>query len=125
MGKQARIFAVVLSVLVLMLSVPVASAAELVFWNWPYDVEPMRSEFVPWVQENVKNYLPEGYELRDDYGPVTYDELRRLYILQARSGQPDVIEGLLENVVAYKRAGLIKPVTDLFAEWDESDQFLQ
>ncbi len=125
MGKQARVFAVVLSVLVLMLSASVASAAELVFWNWPYDVEPMRSEFVPWVQENVKNHLPEGYELRDDYGPVTYDELRRLYILQARSGQPDVIEGLLENVVAYKRAGLIKPVTDLFAEWDESDQFLQ
>lgn len=125
LGKKTRAFAVILSVLVLMLSVSAASAQELVFWNWPYDVEPMRSEFVPWVQENVKDHLPEGYELRDDYGPVTYDELRKLYILQARSGQPDVIEGLLENVVAYKRAGLIQPVTDLFAQWAESNQFME
>ena len=52
LGKKTRVLQV-LSVLVLMLSVSAASAQELVFWNWPYDVEPMRSEFVPWVQQNA------------------------------------------------------------------------
>lgn len=102
----------------------VFAVEELVFWNWPFHVEPMKSEVVPWFQENVGEFLPEGFTVADEYGPPTYDEIRRKFILQAKTGKPDVIEGLLEYVLSYKKMGLIEPLTDRFEQWVEKDQFM-
>jgi len=101
------------------------AAEEIVFWNWPFHVEPMKSEVVPWFQENVVKVLPEGFRVAEDYGPPTYDEIRRKFILQAQTGKPDVIEGLLEYVLSYKKMGLIEPLTSKFEEWSEKDQFME
>ncbi|HHV62467.1 MAG TPA: sugar ABC transporter substrate-binding protein [Firmicutes bacterium] len=97
---------------------------ELSFWNWPFHVEPMRSEVATHFLKNVSKAVP-NVTVADDFGPTTYDELRRKFILQAKTGKPDIIEGLLENVVAYKRLGLIKPVTKEFAAWSDKGYFLK
>lgn len=120
--KKYLVFLVALVVLCGSLSV--WAAEELVFWNWPFHVDPMKSDVVPWFQENVSKILPDGVSVSEDYGPPTYDEIRRKFILQAKTGKPDVIEGLLEYVLSYKKMGIIEPVTKQFEQWAEKDQFM-
>jgi len=120
--KKYLVFLVLLIVLLGITSV--FATEELVFWNWPFHVEPMKSEVVPWFQENVIKVLPEGFAVADEYGPPTYDEIRRKFILQAKTGKPDVIEGLFEYVLSYKKMGLVEPLTDRFEQWTEKDQFM-
>jgi len=103
----------------------IAGAQELVFWNWPFHIEPMKSVVVPWFNENVSKVLPEGVTVAEDFGSPTYDDNRKNFILQAETGRPDVVEGLLEYMLAYKQMGLIEPLTELFTKWDEKDQFIQ
>ena len=75
-------------------------------------------------KRNVPAALPEGFTLAQDFGPPTYDEVEQRYIVQARSGKPDVVEGVLENMIALQKAGLIQPLTEQFENWDEQDQFI-
>lgn len=103
----------------------VSSAQELTLWYSPLVYEnPARAPLAAWVEENAPSYLPEGYTLAQDYGPPTYSEVEQRYIVQARSGKPDVVEGVLENMIALQKAGLIQPVTEEFEGWDEQDQFI-
>jgi multiple sugar transport system substrate-binding protein len=44
--------------------------------------------------------------------------------VQGRRGKPDVIEGVLEGMIAYQKAGLITPIDDLFSRWPEKDKFI-
>ena len=55
------------------------------------------------------------------YGPGTYADQRDKYLLQAESGTPDVIEGLLEDTAAYVEKGIIEPLDERFAAWEDSD----
>jgi len=103
----------------------VSLAQELTLWYSPLVYEnPARAPFETWVEENAPAALPEGYTLTKDYGPPTYDEVEQRYIVQARSGKPDVVEGVLENMIALQKAGLIQPVTEQFEGWEEKDQFI-
>jgi len=61
--KKYLVFLVLLIVLLGITSV--FATEELVFWNWPFHVEPMKSEVVPWFQENVIKVLPEGFAVAD------------------------------------------------------------
>ena len=100
-------------------------AQELTLWYSPLVYEnPAREPLVDWVEENAPTYLPEGYSLSQDYGPPTYSEVEQRYIVQGRSGKPDVLEGVLENMISLEAAGLIEPVTEQFANWEEQDQFI-
>ena len=103
----------------------VSFAQEITLWYSPMVYEsPTRVPLKAWVEENVPAALPEGYTLAQDFGPPTYDEVEQRYIVQARSGKPDVVEGVLENMIALQKAGLIQPVTEQFENWDQHDQFI-
>ena len=43
---------------------------------------------------------------------------------KGRKGKPDVIESVLEGMIAYQRAGLLDPLDDLFDKWPDKDQFI-
>lgn len=100
-------------------------AQEMTLWYSPLVYEnPARAPLEKWVEEHAPEYLPEGYTLARDYGPPTYSEVEQRYIVQARSGKPDVVEGVLENMIALQKAGLIQPVTEQFESWEEKDKFV-
>ncbi|MFN2202502.1 MAG: ABC transporter substrate-binding protein [Caldilineaceae bacterium] len=96
---------------------------DLSFWNMPFVTQEVSPEYVVQWQEDVKAALPEA-TVDEFYGPGTYKDQRDKFLLQAESGTPDVIEGLVEDTAAYVEAGLIVPLDDRFAAWADSDQFV-
>jgi len=96
---------------------------DLAFWNMPFVTQEVSPEYVMQWQEDVKAALPEA-TVDEFYGPGTYKDQRDKFLLQAESGTPDVIEGLVEDTAAYVEAGLIVPLDDRFAAWADSDQFV-
>jgi ABC-type glycerol-3-phosphate transport system substrate-binding protein len=75
-----------------------------------------------WLTKTAPKALPD-VQIAPDYGPGTYELTQPKYLVQAKSGTPDIIEGLLENIVAYIKAGLITPLNDRFNAWSDSSQF--
>src|SRR6266566_6921949 len=76
-----------------------------------------------WLKKNAPIALP-NVQIAGDYGPGVYATMQSKYLVQARSGTPDIIEGLLENIVAYIKAGLITPLNDRFNAWPDHTQFV-
>lgn len=103
---------------------PSAEKVELSFWNMPFVTQEVSPEYVLQWQEAVKVALP-NVAVDEFYGPGTYKDQRDKFLLQAESGKPDVIEGLLEDTAGYVSADLISPLDDLFNAWDESDMFVE
>ena len=66
-----------------------------------------------------------NYTVDEFYGPGTYKDQRDKFLLQAESGTPDVIEGLVEDMAAYVQAGLIEPLDERFAAWEDNGQFVE
>lgn len=56
-----------------------------------------------------------------DAGPALYRERSQRYLLQGKSGQPDILEGTLEQVYSYIAAGLARPVDDLLDNSELND----
>lgn len=100
------------------------AAAELAFWNMPFVTQEVSPEYVVQWQEDVKTALPNA-AVDEFYGPGTYKDQRDRFLLQAESGTPDVIEGLVEDMAAYVQAGLIEPLDERFAAWEDSEQFVE
>jgi ABC-type glycerol-3-phosphate transport system substrate-binding protein len=76
-----------------------------------------------WLARNAPTALP-NVRIPSDYGPGPYATMQSKYLVQARSGTPDIIEGLLENIVAYIKAGLITPLNARFNAWPDHTQFV-
>jgi ABC-type glycerol-3-phosphate transport system substrate-binding protein len=81
-------------------------------------------QYDSWLTKNAPKALPD-VQIAADYGPGVYATMQSKYLVQAKSGTPDIIEGLLENIVAYIKAGLITPLNDRFNAWAEHTQFYQ
>ena len=96
----------------------------LSFWNMPFVTQEVSPRYVQEWERDVKTALP-GYTVDDFYGPGKYSDQRDKFLVQAKSGTPDVIEGLLEDVAVYVEKGLIEPLDGYFEGWDESDQFVE
>lgn len=96
----------------------------LAFWNMPFVTQEVSPEYVLKWEGDAVTALP-GYTVDNFYGPGKYKDQRDKFLLQAKSGTPDVIEGLLEDTAVYVQKGIIEPLDDLFAAWDESDQFVE
>ncbi|HEX9925161.1 MAG TPA: extracellular solute-binding protein [Anaerolineae bacterium] len=96
----------------------------LAFWNMPFVTQEVSPNYVLQWEEDAKTDLP-NITVDNFYGPGKYKDQRDKYLLQAESGTLDVIEGLLEDTAAYVQTGLIEPLDDRFAAWDESDQFVE
>jgi multiple sugar transport system substrate-binding protein len=111
-------------VAVSMLATAAIAAPKLTFWNMPFNTQEVSPEYVQWWEENITKALPD-VEADSYYGPGTYDAQRKNFIVQAKTGKPDVIEGLVEDLTAYTKQDLILDLTERFNEWDESDQFVQ
>jgi len=101
-----------------------AKGGELSFWNMPFVTQEVSPAYVKAWQENVKTALP-NYKVSDFYGPGDYGPLRQKFLVQAQTGTPDVIEGLLEDVPVYVQKGDIEPLDSYFNAWADKDQFAQ
>ena len=101
-----------------------AKGGALSFWNMPFVTQEVSPAYVKAWQENVKKELP-NYQVSDFYGPGDYGPLRQKFLVQAQTGTPDVIEGLLEDVPVYVQKGDIEPLDSYFNSWSEKDQFEQ
>jgi multiple sugar transport system substrate-binding protein len=102
----------------------VGSAAELDLWFTPMSSEgPMKEPLLKWMKETLPKRLP-GVTVGDNFGPPIYQDGQQKFIVQGRKGKPDVIESVLEGMIAYQRAGLLAPIDELFDKWPEKDQFI-
>lgn len=96
----------------------------LSFWNMPFVTQEVSPEYVTMWEERVSEALPNA-SVDNFYGPGKYSEQRQNFLVQAQSGTPDVVEGLLEDVSVYVQRGSIEPLTDYFEQWNASDQFVE
>ncbi len=73
---------------------------------------------------SLRRALPD-VQFTSDHGPGPYANMESKYLVQAKTGTPDMIEGLLENVVAYRpAAGDIVPIDSQFKAWSDYSQFV-
>jgi len=99
-------------------------AKDLELWFIPMSQDgPAKGPLTKWVSENVPKMLP-GVTLANNYGPPIYQDAQQKLIVQGRRGKPDVIEAVLEGMIAYQKAGLIEPIDIEFAKWPDKDQFI-
>ncbi len=106
---------------------PAEEAGEMVslsFWNMPFVTQEVSPDYVAQWEADAVSSLP-GVTVDNFYGPGKYKDQRDKFLLQAESGKPDVIEGLLEDTAAYVQQGSIIPLDDRFAAWEDSDQFVE
>lgn len=103
---------------------PAEEEVSLAFWNMPFVTQEVSPEYVQQWEEKVDEAVP-GATVDKFYGPGKYKDQRDKFLLQAKSGTPDVIEGLLEDTAGYVEKGSIEPLDDRFAAWAESDQFVE
>jgi ABC-type glycerol-3-phosphate transport system substrate-binding protein len=96
----------------------------LAFWNMPFVTQEVSPEYVLKWEEDVVAALPNA-TVDNFYGPGKYKDQRDKFLLQAESGKPDVIEGLLEDTAAYVQKGSIVPLDDRFNAWEDKDQFVE
>ena len=83
------------------------SAKELDLWFTPLSAEgPMKAPLTQWLKERLREKLP-GVTLNSNFGPPVYQDGQQKFVVQGRKGKPDVIEPVLEGMIAYHRAGLL------------------
>jgi ABC-type glycerol-3-phosphate transport system substrate-binding protein len=97
---------------------------QLSFWNMPFVTQEVSPEYVLKWENDVVSAIPNA-TVDNFYGPGKYKDQRDKFLLQAKSGTPDVIEGLLEDTAVYVQKGLIEPLDDRFAAWSDSSQFVE
>jgi ABC-type glycerol-3-phosphate transport system substrate-binding protein len=104
--------------------VQAAGKTTVTMWAVPYATASTNAAlYDPWLAANAPKALPD-VQIAADYGPGTYATMQSKYLVQAKSGTPDVIEGLLENIVAYIKAGDIAPLDDRFKNWADHAKFV-
>ncbi|UCE53682.1 MAG: extracellular solute-binding protein [Desulfobacterales bacterium] len=96
----------------------------LSFWNMPFVTQEVSPEYVIQWEKDVQTALPD-FTVDNFYGPGKYKDQRDKFLLQAKSGTPDVIEGLLEDTAVYVQKGLIEPLDSYFNSWNEKGQFIE
>jgi len=100
-----------------------AVKTEIEFWSTPFVSGEVPPSFVKWFGEQQAEDLS-VIAFTASYGPGAYNTQQSKFLVQAKTGIPDTLEGLLENMVAYIKAGDIAPLTDRFNAWPENTQFL-
>ena len=96
-----------------------AAAEELVLWHTSFTSEwSGLDETVEFFESNT------DLDVSTDYGPPLYRDISQQLIVQARTGNPDVVEGVLEQMFTYAKADLIMPLNDFWADYEDKDQYL-
>src|SRR6266481_2019608 len=109
----------------LFLSTGLVFSKEIDLWFVPMSQEgPQTPGLLAWIKEHFPKDLPKGVTVPGNYGPPIYQDAQQKFIVQGRRGKPDVIEGVLEGMIAYQKAGLITPIDADFDKWADKDQFI-
>jgi ABC-type glycerol-3-phosphate transport system substrate-binding protein len=91
---------------------------ELLGWFSPFSDLRYAQQYLPWFMQKLRQILPRHVTV--SFGAFSYPELQSKFLIQAKTGKPDVIEGLLEQYPIYLKAGLIAPLTARFNAWGDS-----
>lgn len=97
-----------------------AGKTPVTFWSVPFINGQDTKVFLPWFKQH--DTLPD-IQFTTDYGPGDYGIQQDKFLTQAKTGSPDILEGLWENMVAYVRAGILSPLTSQFAAWPDHEKF--
>lgn len=125
MINKFKILIIILLVFTLLASGSVAAEkVKLSFWNMPFVTQEVSPKYVNLWEQDAKTQLP-NYEIDNFYGPGKYKDQRDKFLLQAKTGKPDVIEGLLEDTAVYVNNDIIEPLDSYFAQWEDSSQFVE
>jgi multiple sugar transport system substrate-binding protein len=122
-GKVILVVLISLLVVTMVATAVLAQKPKLTFWNMPFNTQEVSPEYVKWWAENIAKECAD-FEADTYYGPGTYDGMRKNFVVQAKTGKPDVIEGLVEDLTVYTKQDLIVNLTDLFNQWADKDQFV-
>jgi len=94
-------------------------------WHWMLNKQTEYvDEWVDFLKGQIDEKMPENVELSMDFGPAQYRDMQTKFMITAKSGIPTCIEAVLEQEVAYQKAGLIANLDDYFNSWDKKDKFL-
>jgi ABC-type glycerol-3-phosphate transport system substrate-binding protein len=97
-----------------------AGKTPITFWSVPFVNGQDTKVFLPWF---VKHDTLPDIQFTTDYGPGDYGIQQDKFLTQAKTGTPDILEGLWENMVSYVRAGILSPLTSEFAAWADHGKF--
>jgi len=97
---------------------------EITFWDmdWSDPTHMSFQFFVPWFENYQGNIIP-GVKISDDHGPGNAADLVRQYLIQAKTGVPDIATDRTENIANYTKMGLVQPLSQWFDAWEEKSQF--
>src|SRR5512136_418081 len=122
-GRLTLTVLVALLIVTMVATVALAQKPKLTFWNMPFNTQEVSPEYVKWWQAEIVKAVP-AIEADAFYGPGQYESQRKNYVVQAKTGKPDVIEGLVEDLTVYTKQDLILDLTELFNRWADKDQFV-
>ncbi len=126
--KSIRVIYKIITILIIFtLAVGLSFAAEktkLTFWNMPFVTQEVSPDYVKMWESDAKTALS-AYVVDNFYGPGKYKDQRDKFLLQAKTGIPDVIEGLLEDTAVYVNIDIIEPLDSYFSKWADSTQFVE
>jgi ABC-type glycerol-3-phosphate transport system substrate-binding protein len=97
-----------------------AGKTPITFWSVPFVNGQDTKVFLPWF---LKHDTLQDIQFTTDYGPGDYGVQQDKFLTQAKTGSPDILEGLWENMVSYVRAGILSPLTTQFAAWADHSKF--
>jgi multiple sugar transport system substrate-binding protein len=109
--------------MITMLATEASAKPKLTFWNMPFNSQEVSLNYVNWWEQEIAKALPD-IEVEKYYGPGTYEDARKNFVVQAKTGKPDVIEGLVEDLTVYTKQDLITDLTEVFTNWTDNDQFV-
>ncbi|HRW93205.1 MAG TPA: extracellular solute-binding protein [Thermotogota bacterium] len=64
-------------------------------------------------------------DVAGDYGPALYRDVTQKLIIQARTGTPDVVESVLEQMFTFAKAGLLYPLDEFWDAYPDKDEYAQ
>ncbi|WP_129113967.1 ABC transporter substrate-binding protein [Halegenticoccus tardaugens] len=93
---------------------------ELLLWAAPFD----EKEWDPW-KEWFQEKWQENHDSSVTLSPFEYEDMRQKFLSGGRQGDPDAIEGLIENLPEYINAGLLEPITDQVNDLNFTDGYIE
>jgi ABC-type glycerol-3-phosphate transport system substrate-binding protein len=102
---------------------PSGPKVNMTFWNMPFVTQEVSPSFVTEFENAAAKDMP-NISLQHYWGPGGYAVLRQKYLLEAKTGTPDVLEGLLGDEAVYVKDGLIEALDDLFMAWPDHTEFV-
>jgi len=96
------------------------STTTVTHWSGFFD-NPNAGEWRDWYVQEASDQ----YNVEVETSAFSYADMRQKYLTGAKTGTPDIIEGVLSHVNEYAVAGLIEPIGDWAESLDYYDDFLQ